>query len=123
LISSVRLAIRVQRKFRLTSSNDYMRVRRTGKSFAHPLVVLVALPNDQEQIRFAVSAGRKVGNAVQRNRSKRLLREAARVFIPKITPGWDLLLIARQPLLEARFEEVKMAVRSLLKRAQLLENS
>jgi ribonuclease P protein component len=119
LISSVRLAIRVQRKFRLTSSNDYMRVRRTGKSFAHPLVVLVIVPNDEEQTRIAVSAGRRIGNAVKRNRAKRLLREAARSLIPEIKPGWDMILVARQPLPEAGLHEVKVAVRSLLRRADL----
>jgi ribonuclease P protein component len=122
LISSVRLAIRVQRKFRLTSSNDYMRVRRTGKSFAHPLVVLVALPNDQERVRLAVSAGRRVGKAVQRNRAKRLLREAARAFIPEISPGWDIVLVARQPLSEAGLQGAKEAIGSLLQRAGLFRD-
>ena len=99
-----------------------MRVRRTGKSFAHPLVVLVALPNNQEQIRFAVSAGRRVGNAVQRNRAKRLLREAARDFLPQVSTGWDVVLVARPPLPEAEFQDVKAAVGLLFNRANLLEN-
>lgn len=98
-----------------------MRVRRTGRSFADPLVVLVALPNDQDSSRFAVSAGRRIGNAVQRNRAKRLLREAARAILQEIKPGWDIVLVARRPLPKAKFYEVEAAVRALFSRANLLE--
>jgi ribonuclease P protein component len=121
LTGVVRLAIRVQRKFRLTSSNDYMRVRRTGKSFAHPLAVLLALPNTFGYSRFAVSAGRRVGNAVKRNRAKRLLREAIRSQMRLIAPGWDVVFVARQPLAQAEFQEVSEAVKLLLLKARLLE--
>jgi ribonuclease P protein component len=98
-----------------------MRVRRTGRSFADPLVVLVALPNDQGPTRFAVSAGRRIGNAVQRNRAKRLLREAVRAILQEVKPGWDVVLVARQPLPKAKFYEVEAAVRLLFSRANLLE--
>jgi ribonuclease P protein component len=111
----------VQRKYRLVSSNDYLRVRRTGKSFAHPLAVLVSLPNALGYTRFAVSAGRTVGNAVKRNRAKRMLREAIRSHMNKITPGWDVVMVARQPLPDARFQEVDEAVKLLLLRAHLIE--
>ena len=121
MTASVSLAIRVQRKFRLTSSNDYLRVRRTGKSFAHPLAVLVALPNTLGYSRYAISAGRRVGNAVKRNRAKRLLREGIRSQMSRIAPGWDVVMIARQPLSDARFEEVCEAVELLMLRARLLE--
>jgi ribonuclease P protein component len=121
LTGSACLAIRVQRRFRLTSSNDYLRVRRAGKSFAHPLVVLVALPNHLGYSRFAVSAGRRVGKAIKRNRAKRLLREAIRSQFNMIAPGWDVVMVARQPLPEARFQEVDEAVKLLLLRAHLIE--
>jgi ribonuclease P protein component len=121
LTGSVCLANRVQRKFRLASSNDYLRVRRTGKSFAHPLAVLVSLPNALGYSRFAVSAGRGVGNAVKRNRAKRLLREAIRSHLNMIAPGWDVVMVARQPLPGAKFQDVDEAVKLLLLRAHLIE--
>ena len=110
----------MQRRFRLNSSNDFKRVRRFGKSYAHPLIVLIAQQNELEKTRFAVSAGRSVGIAVQRNRAKRLLREAVRPLIKEITLSWDILLIARRPLVDATFVEVQEALIRLLQRANLM---
>ncbi|MGE5220881.1 MAG: ribonuclease P protein component [Omnitrophica WOR_2 bacterium] len=112
----------MKRRFRLSSSSDYQRVRRKGKSYAHPLIVLIVLPNELEKSRFAVSAGRSVGNAVQRNRAKRLLRESLRPHIPDITSGRDILLLARHAILEASFQEIQAALNVLLRRSHLLEN-
>jgi len=64
-----------------------------------------------------------VGKAVQRNRAKRLLREAIRPLIPNITRGWDVLLIARHPLAGASCQEAQAALVTMLKRSHLLEES
>jgi ribonuclease P protein component len=58
-----------------------------------------------------------VGKAVARNRAKRLLREAARHWQAQIGLGWDVVLIARAPLAQARLPEVRAAVGQLLWRA------
>jgi len=110
----------VQRKFRLTRSEDFKRVRRSGKSYAHPLVVLIVQTHDQPRVKVGVAAGRTVGTAVYRNRAKRLLREAMRTLLPNITPGLDLILIARPGLVTATLEETRQALLSLLQRAQIL---
>lgn len=60
-----------------------------------------------------------MGGAVQRNRAKRILRESMRALFPTIPAGWDLILIARAPLLQAHFQDVKAAVQELLRRAGL----
>ncbi len=85
-------------------------------------MVLIVLPNELEKSRFTVSAGRSVGNAVQRNRAKRLLRESLRPIIPEISPGWDILLLSRHSISEASFQEIQAALNTLLKRSHLLEN-
>lgn len=117
----------MQRKFRLTRSEDFKRVRRSGKSYAHPLVVLIVKshdkrgsPVDQPRVKVGVAAGRTVGTAVYRNRAKRLLREAMRPLIPNITSGLDLILIARPGLTSASLEETRQALLTLLQRAQIL---
>ncbi|MCI0554347.1 MAG: ribonuclease P protein component [Anaerolineae bacterium] len=111
----------MQRKFRLTRSEDFKRVRRSGKSYAHPLVVLIVQTHDQPRARtrVGVAAGRTVGTAVYRNRAKRLLREAMRTLIPNIASGLDLILIARPGLVSATLEETRRALFNLLQRAQI----
>jgi len=110
----------VQRKFRLTRSEDFKRVRRSGKSYAHPLVVLIVQSNNQPRVKIGVAAGRTVGTAVYRNRAKRLLREAMRTLIPNIASGLDLILIARPGLVSATLEDTHRALFNLLQRAQIL---
>jgi ribonuclease P protein component len=128
----------VQRKFRLTRSEDFKRVRRSGKSYAHPLVVLIVQAHDRRgtshsgsvdkrgnpvnpsRVKVGVAAGRTVGTAVYRNRAKRLLREAMRTLLPQITPGVDLILIARPGLISASLDEARQALLTLLQRAQIL---
>ena len=117
----------MQRKFRLTRSEDFKRVRRSGKSYAHPLVVLIVQahdkrsgPEDQPRVKVGVAAGRTVGTAVYRNRAKRLLRESMRSLLPEITPGLDLILIARPGLTSVSLEETRQALLTLLQRAQIL---
>jgi ribonuclease P protein component len=113
----------VKRQFRLTRSTDFKRVRRFGKSYAHPLVVLVAQPGPSSRVRVGVAAGRTAGNAVRRNRAKRLLRSAVQPLLADLAPGWDLLLLARAPLPDADMLQVRTALTSLLQRAGLLQTA
>ena len=120
--------IAVQAMLGLKSATDFERVRRDGRSHAHPLVVLIAhrrAPIDQLQpagSRFGFVAGKGAGIAVARNRAKRLLREAARACAPEVEPGWDLVFIARRPLAAVRQAEASLAVRGLLRRARVLHD-
>lgn len=118
----------MQRRFRLTRSEDFKRVRRSGKSYAHPLIVLIVKKSDHPHVRVGVAAGRMVGTAVVRNRAKRLLREAMRTMIPNIAyqqdqdnaSNLDLILIARAGLSTASLEDTRQALRNLFQRAQIL---
>ena len=110
----------MQRKFRLTRSTDFKRVRRTGKSYAHPFVVLVVKANELSRVRVGVTAGRSVGGAVQRNKAKRLLREAMRPLLPDLLPSWDLILIARSGLHSTSLQDIRQVLTSLLRRAQIM---
>jgi ribonuclease P protein component len=76
-----------------------------------------------DQSRFGISAGRSIGNAVQRNRAKRILRETVRPLIPGIAAGWDLVILARKPMANASFDEISTALTNLLSQARLLEKT
>ena len=106
---------------RLKRASDVFLVRRQGRSWRHPLAVLLVRANEQEVSRFGFVASRAVGKAVERNRAKRLLREVVHSHLPQIAVGWDCLLIARNQLPEASFMEVDTAVSQLLARANLLQ--
>ena len=110
----------MQRNFRLTRSEDFKRVRRYGKSYAHPLVVLIVQAHDQPRLKVGVAAGRTVGTAVYRNRAKRLLREAMRTLIPQIASNLNLLLIARPGLVSATLEDTRLALLNLFQLAKIL---
>ena len=110
----------MQRKYRLTRSTDFKRVRRTGKSYAHPFVVLVVQVGEAHRVCVGVTAGRSVGGAVQRNRAKRLLREAIRPLLPDLLPSWDIILIARSALLAESLPDIRQALTGLLHRAEII---
>jgi len=113
----------VKRSIRLTRSTDFQRVRRFGKSYAHPLLVLIVSPNELGFSRFGVAAGRSIGNAVKRNRTKRLLREAIRKQLSSVSSGWDVLVIGRKPVVQASYDQVCKALIDLMDRADLLQGN
>ena len=81
--------------------------------------MLVKTPSSEEVTRVGISTSRAVGNAVQRNRAKRLLRESIRPLVSQLSPGWDLVLIARNRLVTSAFQDIQIAVDGLLRRADL----
>jgi ribonuclease P protein component len=112
----------MNRKNRLTSSTDFKRVRRTGQSYAHPFLVLVAAPNDLGITRFGFTAGRSIGGAVQRNRAKRRMRASLQQHFNNVKHGRDIILIARPAILKAPWQQLVQSLGQLLKRAELLND-
>jgi ribonuclease P protein component len=107
----------MQRIHRLASASDVDRVRRQGRSQGSPLMVVVAGASQLPYPRFAFVAGKGVGGAVQRNRAKRRLRGAVQSLLPRIEPGWDIVVIARAPLLAADWPAVVDTGLRLLRRS------
>jgi len=84
------------RRGRITRSADFDRVYRSGRSHATKLFVLHAFPRgDEEVARLGLSVSRKVGGAVERNKVKRLLKEAFTAKLHEIKPGTDIVVVAR----------------------------
>ena len=102
--------------------DDFQQVWDKGKSWSHPLIIVRACANGMPRCRFGFVAGKKIGNAVHRNRVKRLMREAVRHHQDGIVPGWDIILISRTGAENAEFKEIDAAVETLLRRAKLIRS-
>jgi len=113
----------IPRAHRLRRSCDLTRVRTQGRSWANHWLVLIALPNALDRVRVGVTASRRVGGAVVRVRARRLIREAVRPWINRVSGSWDLVFIARSALADASFHEVERAVAQLLQRAGLVSGA
>lgn len=110
----------MNRRFRLTSSTDFKRVRRSGNSYAHPLVILIVDRNHLDRSRFGVTTTRTLNSAVARNRAKRRLRESLKTRLDQVESGWDCIWVARPGLADATWPELQSAVDDLLDRSGVM---
>ena len=80
---------------RLLSPSDFKRVYDRKCSVSNQWLIVYGCPNDRGRLRLGLSVSRKIGNAVARNRFKRLYREAFRLTRAELPTGFDLILIPR----------------------------
>ena len=110
----------MKRRYRVQKNQHFQEIRRNGQSYSNKLVVLCVLPNKLTYNRFGFSVSRRIGNAVTRNKVKRRLRETMRLRLEFIKPGYDIVLIARQSIRNATYQDMDIACARLLRRAHLL---
>lgn len=109
----------MRKEERLTKNSQFATVYSKGKSWANALLALRVLPNGLDISRFGFAVGKRLGNAVMRNRVKRRLRQLAGSM--NVGKGWDLVVIARKPAAGASYGDLGAALDELMKRGRLLE--
>lgn len=110
----------MKRQYRIQENKRFQEIRQQGKSYSSELLVMCVLSNELPYSRFGFSINARIGGAVVRNRLKRRLREAIRLRMATIELGWDVVFIARRPILCADYHQMDAACARLLRRAHLL---
>ncbi|TMN22275.1 ribonuclease P protein component [Lentibacillus cibarius] len=106
---------------RIKDNKQFQYVFKHGNSFANRQLVLYYMKRSElTHFRVGLSVGKKIGNAVTRNRIKRYLRQAFHELEAGVLPAYDIVIIARQPTKRMNFHEVKKSLMHLLSKEKLL---
>ena len=89
---------------------------------ANGYLVLYARPNRTATNRVGITAGKKLGHAVVRNRVRRRLREIYRLNEDRFAPGWDSVVVARHRCVDADFQNLTRAYLSLAEKAGITKS-
>jgi ribonuclease P protein component len=120
------MGVRRAKRGRLSRSAEFERVYRQGRSHANRWLVLYTFPRGgEDEPRLGLSVSRKVGGAVDRNRVKRLLREAFSARSDGLPAGHDVVIVARPDIRDLAEREglagVARALDELVAKAGLAE--
>ena len=79
----------------IKENRDFRRMYARGKSYVSPALVTYVMRNRTGSLRVGITTSKKVGNAVKRSRSRRVIREAFRMCACRVKPGYDFVFVAR----------------------------
>ena len=100
----------MKRTYVIKQNHEFRRLYHRGKSAANRYLVLYCLKNRLGRNRLGLTVSAKDGGAVQRNRAKRLFREAYRLHQDEFKVGFDFVLVARARMLDASCGDVEKAL-------------
>lgn len=106
----------------LKKNKEFNKVYNNGKSYATRNLVLYLLSaSENDNNRYGLSVSKKIGNAVVRNKLKRRLREIIRELEKKYNfNSYDIIFIARNPVVDLNYQQIKRDVEKLYKKAGLI---
>ena len=105
----------------LTRNNDFRRLYAKGRSYATSVLVTYVMKNRSRNIRIGITTSKKIGKAVLRNRSRRIIREAFRSVSKDISPGYDIVFVARGKTPFVKSYDILRAMKKELKEAGVLK--
>lgn len=113
----------MKKAYRVKSEKDFQKVFQNGKSKANRQFVIYKLPKkEQKNFRVGISVGKKIGNAVVRNRIKRRIRHAIMELDKEhtINSEIDFIVIARNPVSQMDYFEIKSSLLHILSLSKIL---
>lgn len=99
----------------LKKNSEFKSVYQAKHSYANKYIIMYILQNGTDTNRLGVSVSKKVGNSIVRHRLARLIREAFRLNVTQVAPGYDIVVIARAGLKGKGYKETESAMLHLLK--------
>ncbi|MBQ6569850.1 MAG: ribonuclease P protein component [Clostridia bacterium] len=105
----------------LNKNNQFKRLYGKGRQFASPLLVTYCIKKKSGIIRYGITASKKIGCAVERNRARRVIREAYRAVYPEIASGADIVFVARGKTTRCKTDDVTAVMRLHLRDAGILK--
>ena len=106
----------------LRRKEDFSSIYKKGKSIGQKYIVLFYKKNNLSYNRIAFLASKKVGNSVERNRARRLMKENYRLLKDDIKSGFDIIFIARNTINGVKAYDVKRSMVNALLKSKLMED-
>jgi len=91
----------------IKENRTFRRLYSKGKRIVSPLFILYVMPNRSEKQRLGITVSKKIGKAVERNRAKRIIREAFRLTKSELKPGFDIIFVARASTVSSTSTQIK----------------
>ncbi|MDD5924546.1 MAG: ribonuclease P protein component [Clostridia bacterium] len=102
------------------SRRQFRRIYNRGKSFVSPELVTYVLKNRTGDKKYGITTAKKIGNAVKRNRARRIIRAAYYNLYDSIKPGYDFIFVARTKTTYLKSTDIEPVMRAHLKEAGLI---
>ncbi len=108
---------------RLKKSWEFQRAYKKGKKCWDAYFVMYVYDTQLGQSRLGITVSKKVGNSVQRNRVKRLIREAFRILKLELLPHYDIVVVGRKAAYGLSMPQVRDSLHKLFHRASILTDT
>lgn len=105
----------------LKENKDFRRLYYRGKTDAASCLVTYIMKNRLGETRVGITSGKKIGNAVHRNRARRLIRAAFSTYEDKLSGNYDIVFVARTRTAEVKMQDVQKQMEEQLRKLGALD--
>jgi len=104
----------------IKKNEDFRKVYAAGKSRSDGMLVIYLMKNNLTHNRIGISVSKKIGNSIVRHHVTRLIRESFRLHDEEVSPGYDIVAVARNPAAKAKYGEIENSYLGLLYRHRIM---